>query len=429
MLKRSENGGTVPRTFGTLLRERFRENRAAVWSVRVLYFLIFVAVFADILANDKPLYAHLDGESSFPVFKEIGMEWGLRASDGAFLNANWHNKEYEAVIWPLVPYSSTGIDFKNGNYRSPFDTQKVSSWRFRHFLGTDQVGRDTAAGMIHGTRSALLVGLIAMSVATIFGIFFGVLSGWYGDKGFKVSRIRLIMNVLAIVPAWFYGFSVRAFTLREAESSGVELLWSALIVIGIFVLFNTASLLLERLPALRKKVTVPLDLLIMRLIEVINSVPVLLLLLASVAVLSRQSVLTTMVIIGLIAWTGIARFLRAELLKVKKANYIEAARAIGLSDRQIIWRHALPNALTPVLITVAFGIAGAVLLESTLSFLGIGAGADEMTWGGILRNARDRFGAWWLAVFPGTAIFATVTVFNLIGEGLTDAPEGRKGGI
>lgn len=397
-----------------------------MWSLRVLYVLLFIAVFANFLANDKPLYAVVAGETQFPVFRDLGMSLGVVEKDGNFLRTQWKSLDYASVIYPPIPYSSTGIDFKNARYKSPFDEQNVPSFRFRHHLGTDRLGRDVTAGMIYGTRTALLVGILAMSVAGFIGIFFGVLSGWYGDDRFKTTRARVLMNILAILPAWFYAFSVRSFAIAETENPLWEIGLSLLILIAVFALFNLLARTLEKINVFKKSVTVPVDLLVMRFIEVMNSIPALLLLLAATAVLTKQSIITTMLIIGLIAWTSIARFTRAELLRIRNLEYIESARALGLSDLKIIWRHALPNALTPILITLAFGIAGAVLLESTLSFLGLGAGADEMTWGQILKNARDYFSAWWLAVFPGTAIFITVTAFNLIGEGLTDALEGRE---
>jgi peptide/nickel transport system permease protein len=133
-----------------------------------------------------------------------------------------------------------------------------------------------------------------------------------------------------------------------------------------------------------------------------------------------------MVIIGLIGWTSIARFIRAELLRIRNLSYIEAARAMGFSEFQILLKHAIPNALGPVLITLAFGIASAILLESTLSFLNIGVSDEDVSWGKLLSYARQREEAWWLAVFPGLAIFITVTIFNLIGEGLSDAFENRE---
>lgn len=406
--------------------QRFKQNRLAVWSLRVLCFLLFVAVFADFIANDKPLYAEIEGAVTFPVFKEVGMNIGLLPADGKFKTTKWKNKKYERVIWTPIPYSSMELDFKNAQYKSPFQAQNVPSFRFRHLLGTDQIGRDIAAGMVHGTRIALLVGLLAMLVASIIGIFFGTLAGWYGDESYHTSRASLLLNILAIFPAWFYGFSVRSYLITEAENPLFQILLSLGIVCFIFLMVNLLARLLERNSYFDKSLIVPMDLLVMRFIEVMNSIPALLILLATVAILTKQSIIMTMLIIGLLAWTPIARFVRAELMRIKKMEYIEAARSLGLPNRQIIWRHALPNALTPVLITIAFGIAGAILLEASLSFLGIGAGADEMTWGRILRSSRDYFSAWWLAVFPGLAIFLTVVSFNLIGEGLTDALDNKK---
>ena len=124
-----------------------------------------------------------------------------------------------------------------------------------------------------------------------------------------------------------------------------------------------------------------------------------------------------MFLIGLLAWPSIARFIRAELLRIRQLEYIEAARAIGLSEWRILARHAIPNALPPVLITIAFGTASAILLEATLSFLGIGVDINAITWGSMLRVSKVT--AWWMFIFPGLAIFATVTLFNLLGDQLS----------
>ena len=125
-------------------------------------------------------------------------------------------------------------------------------------------------------------------------------------------------------------------------------------------------------------------------------------------------------VIGLTYWTGIARFLRAEVLKVKNLNYIEAAKTLGYSDWRILSRHIIPNTIGPVLISLSFGVANTVLIEATLSFLGIVPG-HYITWGVLLKGAREFSSPWWIAVFPGLGIFITVTMFNLIGEGISDA--------
>jgi len=145
-----------------------------------------------------------------------------------------------------------------------------------------------------------------------------------------------------------------------------------------------------------------------------------------VAVIAKPSVFVVMILIGLMGWTGIARFVRAEMLRVKKMEFIDAAKAFGYSDFRTIFKHALPNCLTPVFIAAAFGIAGAILTESTLSFLGIGVAPEDVTWGSLLSAGRSNPNAHWLILTPGIAIFIVVTFFNLIGEGLTDALDPRQ---
>jgi peptide/nickel transport system permease protein len=141
--------------------------------------------------------------------------------------------------------------------------------------------------------------------------------------------------------------------------------------------------------------------------------------------MNKPSIFITMIVIGFLGWTGIAKYVRAELLKVRSLEYIEAAQALGFNRLRIIFKHALPNSLTPVFISVAFGVAGAILTESSLSFLGIGVAAEDVTWGSLLSSAKNDVNAWWLAIFPGFAIFITITLFNLLGEGLADAMDPR----
>jgi peptide/nickel transport system permease protein len=172
----------------------------------------------------------------------------------------------------------------------------------------------------------------------------------------------------------------------------------------------------------------PVDLLGMRLIEIFEALPRLLLLLA-VAALVSKNLYVLMAVIGLTGWTGNARFIRAEFLKLRKQDFVQAAIASGLPLRSILFRHMLPNGIAPVLITSSFGVASAILLESTLSFLGLGD-PDQPSWGQLLNQARSGGAGfhWWIAVFPGLAIFLTVFSYNLIGEAIRDAidPKLRK---
>ncbi|PCJ64039.1 MAG: peptide ABC transporter permease [Candidatus Hydrogenedentota bacterium] len=163
------------------------------------------------------------------------------------------------------------------------------------------------------------------------------------------------------------------------------------------------------------------DMVILRIIEIMLCFPSLILILALIAYLGR-SIWIIMLVIGIIGSPDVARLVRGEYLKLRSSDFATAAKATGLSDIRIMFRHILPNAMAPVLVNATFGVAGAILTESALSFLGLGVRPPTASWGEILSQSKAYVDyAWWLVVFPGFAIFITVTAFNLVGEGLRDA--------
>jgi peptide/nickel transport system permease protein len=167
------------------------------------------------------------------------------------------------------------------------------------------------------------------------------------------------------------------------------------------------------------------DMLTSRVTEIVMCIPTLVLILAVIAVIEKPTIWHTMAIIGATGWTGIARLTRGEFLRLKGSEFVLAARAAGAGPVRIMLRHILPNALAPVLVPITFGIASAVMLESSLSFLGFGPPPPTASWGSILNDARSNLSMWWLVVFPGTAIFLTVLAYNLIGEALQEATDPR----
>jgi peptide/nickel transport system permease protein len=228
--------------------------------------------------------------------------------------------------------------------------QQLQPPAWDHPMGTDDLGRDVLTRILYGARISLLVGFVAVGIATFIGVVLGALAGYYGG-------------------------------------------W--------------------------------VDNLIMRFVDIMLCFPTFFLILAVVAFL-EPSIWNIMIIIGLTSWEGVARLVRAEFLSLREREFVLAARACGARDGRIIFRHLLPNALSPVLVSATLGVAGAILTESALSFLGIGVQPPTPSWGNMLIVGKQTLGtAWWLSAFPGLAILITVLGYNLLGEGIRDALDPR----
>ncbi len=169
-----------------------------------------------------------------------------------------------------------------------------------------------------------------------------------------------------------------------------------------------------------------LDSIIMRCVDIMLSIPTIFLILAAIAIL-EPSIITIMIVIGLTSWMEPARLIRAEFISLKEREFVIAAHAIGATDNRIMVRHILPNGISPILVSATIGVGGAILIESALSFLGLGVQPPTPSWGSLLSSGKDNIEiAWWLSVFPGLAILITVLGYNLLGEGIRDALDPRQ---
>lgn len=421
----------------------FRRNKPALISLNVIAAAIILAVLAPVLANERPLYIKIFGQHFYPAFT-FSKTYFVKTPEGLQqLNLNavdWKLLPKEKVIWAPIPYSPGKGDYNNANFISPFAPQKFMDRgnlvempnRFRHWLGTGSRGNDLLAGLIHGARISLTIGIISMSIAGLIGIVIGLFAGFLGDDKVSTTRARLIMTLIGIFFAWFYAFQLRGESLHDGlKGSSGGFLWQFLISLLLFILiillFSFLGKWMGKFPGLKRKITVPVDSLLSRFTEVVVSLPILLLII-TIAAFSKPSLTSVMIIIGLTNWTGIARLTRAEMLRVREMEYIQAARALGFSSWRIMFRHALPNALAPALIAISVGVANAILIESSLSFIGVGVPSTVETWGSLISSGRENFSAWWMVTFPGLCILVTVFSLNLIGEGLRDAldPKLRK---
>ncbi len=322
-------------SFGRLVWRQFKRRKISVIALAIVVLLFAIAILAPVLANNKPIALKKDGKWYFPaVFyypEFVGTD---------FFELRDSNPDTVRALFPVVPYSPSQIDLD----------EILDAPGERHWLGTDDTGRDVLARMIHGARVSLTVGFVAVGIYVLIGVIIGAIAGYFG---------------------------------------GV------------------------------------VDMLFQRVVEVFMCFPTLILVIAVVAIFP-PSIYTVMIAIGLTGWTGVARLVRGEFLKLRGQEFVTAAEALGLSTPRIIFRHVLPNALAPVFVTATFGVAGAILVESSLSFLGFGVPPPTPSWGEILSQSRDYVTfAWWLTLFPGLAIFLTITAYNLIGEGLREAIDAR----
>jgi len=281
-----------------------------------------------------------------------------------------------------------------------------------YVFGTDDLGRDVFARMLQGAWVSLTVGFVAVGIAVLVGLFMGGIAGYFGQKYIGLDHIIVVLlfsigATLCLTGKSFAGFIVIVIDLAFVFSL-VLIRWK-----------SRKSRYFKWLGLLRKN-TLSIDTLIMRVVDIMLCFPSFFLILTVVALLPA-SIYNIMIVIGLTSWMGTTRFVRAEFLSLREQDFVTAARALGVNDYRIIFRHMIPNAIAPVLVSATIGIATAILTEAGLSFLGFGVPPPNATWGNILSDGkRFIFDAPWLTFIPGFAILIVVLSFNLFGEGLRD---------
>jgi peptide/nickel transport system permease protein len=281
-----------------------------------------------------------------------------------------------------------------------------------YLFGTDELGRDVFSRMMQGAWVSLTVGFVAVGIAVLVGIFLGGISGYYGQNPVGADQMLSVIAFLLGVGLLVAGVKVAGIALlaaggtylifsrrwKKKEGKRRAWEWTRVFWVG----------------------TISVDTLIMRFVDIMLCFPSFFLILTVVALLPA-SIYNIMIVIGLTSWMGTTRFVRAEFLSLRDQDFVTAARALGVSNWRIIFRHMIPNAIAPVLVSATIGIATAILTEAGLSFLGLGVPPPHATWGNILSDGKNFiFDAPWLTFIPGVAILIVVLSFNLFGEGLRD---------
>lgn len=309
--------------------------------------LLFVGLFAPLIANDMPIRYSKGGETQWPAVADwldgIPIVGRYVSSKPPFSTIQYRADRLDvsgaSVIWPPIRH-----DYDDGGLQYA-DLPPSGA----HWLGTDRDGRDVAARLVHGAAVSLKVAFGAMSLSALIGISLGLLAGYLG--GWVDMGISRFIEMVVCFPAFF----------------------------------------------------------------------LLLLLMALVGV----NMTNLIVVLGLTRWTNIARYVRSEAIRLREADFVAAARATGCGRGRVMWRHVLPLAVTPALVTISFGLAGTVLIESGLSWLGFGAGGAS--WGSLLRDGFDAMRTSPHLIYPPcVAIFVSVLAYQLIGEALRTALDPKQ---
>jgi microcin C transport system permease protein len=343
------NGTVASLTPGQRAFRRFKTDRRGWWSLWIFTVLVVLSLFAEVLSNNRPIAAHYDGKTYFPLFQNVPETalGGDFATETDYLDpfirsqlakpGNW-------AIYPLNPYR-----FDTINYFSPSPNPAPPSRV--NVLGTDDRGRDVLARLIYGFRVSVLFGLALTAIGVVIGVITGAVQGFFGGR---------------------------------------------------------------------------IDLFFQRFIEIWGSMPELYLLLIF-ASLFEPGVLILLVILSLFGWMGLSDYVRAEFLRNRNLEYVTAARALGLSNSQIIWRHVLPNSLTPVIAFLPFRMSGAILALTSLDFLGLGVPPSTPSLGELLAQGKANLDAWWITLSTFAVLVGTLMLLIFIGEALRSALDTRKG--
>ena len=328
---------------------RFQNHRLGRVSLRWFLALLLLSLFAEVLSNDKPLLAHYDSRWYVPVLTNppetaFGGDFATPTDfHDPFIRAQMA-KPGNWAIFPIHRYHPDTLD-----YFAPEPHPSAPSRR--HWLGTDDRGRDVLARLIYGFRLSVLFALALTVLGTVIGVLTGALQGFFAGK---------------------------------------------------------------------------VDLLMQRFIEIWSAMPELYLLIIFSAVFD-PSVSLLLVLLGLFGWMGLSDYVRAEFLRNRQLDYVRAARALGLSNWQIIWRHVLPNSLTPVVTFLPFRMSAAILALTSLDFLGLGVPPGTPSLGELLAQGKNNIDAWWISFSTFGVLVTTLLLLTFMGDALRDALDPRKG--
>jgi ABC-type dipeptide/oligopeptide/nickel transport system permease subunit len=303
-------------------------------------------------------------------------------------------------ILPIIEHSPQSIHTELKN--------KAPGEHPDHILGTDILGRDVAAAMIIGSKQSLLSGIASTCIGGFIGITLGLLAGFFGTKGAKIHIVILLFGIFFI--------SLSIFYLVYASQ---KWLWILIVILTVVILTLIHKAISKNSKQTAYFLSIPIDLLVTKMIEIRKSIPPLFLLLALLPVFASPSIWNIVIVLSILVWSDFARYTRAETMDIRQSNYIERVIQTGFGTWYILYKHILPNILPTVITVFCFSVGACILAESSISFLGIGIAPTDITWGTMMAEGRQTM-KWWMILCPGVAIFMVIWSLNTIANYLQE---------
>jgi microcin C transport system permease protein len=328
--------------------QRFRSNRLGYWSLWVFSALFVLSLFAELIANDRPLLVRYQGDFYVPIVKDYSeiTFGGDFPTPTDYLDPDIKKTFAKPGNWAIYPPITYRYDTLNYFAKEP----NPASPSRDNLLGTDDRGRDVVARLIYGFRLSVLFGLCLTILGVLMGVFTGAVMGYFGGKTDLISQ---------------------------------------------------------------------------RLIEIWSSMPELYLLIIFASIFS-PSIGLLIILLSLFGWMGLSDYVRAEFFKNRALEYVRAAEALGLSSSQIMWRHILPNSLTPVITFLPFRMSASILALTSLDFLGLGVPPDKASLGELLAQGKANLDAWWISLSTFLVLAITLMLLTFMGDALRDAFDNRR---
>ena len=328
--------------------QRFRNNRLGYWSLWIFSSLFVLSLFAELIANDRPLLVRYQGDFYVPIVKDYSeiTFGGDFPTPTDYLDPDIKKTFAKPGNWAIYPPITYRYDTLNYFAKEP----NPASPSRDNLLGTDDRGRDVVARLIYGFRLSVLFGLCLTILGVLMGVFTGAVMGYFGGKTDLISQ---------------------------------------------------------------------------RLIEIWSSMPELYLLIIFASIFS-PSIGLLIILLSLFRWMGLSDYVRAEFFKNRALEYVRAAEALGLSSSQIMWRHILPNSLTPVITFLPFRMSASILALTSLDFLGLGVPPDKASLGELLAQGKANLDAWWISLSTFLVLAITLMLLTFMGDALRDAFDNRR---